>query len=362
MGRKSKREIEVGEKIGVVTVTGRVYNEARAEWEYVCRCRCGSEFKTRKDHLLKPRQGCRACINKVKADLDLAGTISEEEFNKRLEAKNFEKMQKKAVAEEKRKERVAEIERRRKAKQEEHERMLQKFKDSKLVSPIWVGQKFGRLTVIDTYVDSAKTYWICKCDCGNIVSKLAKLVKYGYSRSCGCLSKDILEHRKQNAKTHERLYGIWQGMKDRCNNPNNTNYHNYGGRGITICEKWQKSYRDFRDWAYRNGWTEDIPDNHQDALSIERINVNGNYCPENCCFIPLRCQCLNKRPYNERNKIITKKDKNMITIGFETKSEREWQNFYGVSNAMLAYRIKKLGMPIEKALSEPKYEWLKKKS
>lgn len=359
MSRNSNSEELIGRKIGVVEVTGRVYNVARKEWEYLCRCRCGNEFKCRKDHLREPRQGCRACISKVRVDLDLAGTISEEEFNKMLEVKNFEKMQKKALVE---KEKIARAEQRAVVKAERERQIAEKkhrFKDSRLFSPLWIGQKFNMLTVIDIHVDSGKTYWICECECGKIVTKLAKAVKFGHSGSCGCWSKDILEYRKQNAVTHERLYGIWQGMKDRCNNPNNSHYHNYGGRGITVCEKWKNSYQNFREWAYNNGWVEEITENYQDSLSIERIDVNRNYCPENCCFIPLRRQCLNKRPYSEREKIKTKKDRNMITIGIETKSEREWQKFYGVSNAMLDYRVKKLGMSIEKALSTPKYEWLK---
>lgn len=358
MSRNSNSEELVGRKIGVVEVTGRVYNVARKEWEYLCKCRCGNEFRCRKDHLREPRQGCRACISKVRVDLDLAGTISEEEFNKMLEAKNFEKIQKKALAE---KEKNARAEQRAVFKAERERQIAEKkrrFKDSRLTSQIWIGQKFNRLTVIDSHVDSGKTYWVCECDCGNFVTKLAKNVKFGHVISCGCKSRET----KGSAVTKERLYGIWQGMKCRCYYDKVETYKNYGGRGIKVCDEWKNSYPNFRDWAYNNGWTEEILENHQDSLSIERINVNGNYCPENCCFIPLNRQCLNKRPYSERNKIKTKKDRNMVTIGGETKSEREWQKFYGVSNAMLDYRVKKLGMTIENALSTPKHDWLRKKS
>lgn len=350
MGKTSKVEIAVGDKIGVVEVIRRVYNERRKEWEYVCRCRCGNEFRTRKDHLLKPRIGCKACVNKVKVDIDLAGTISEEEYNKVLEAKNFEKMQKKALKEKEKAERIEQIKLLRAERKRQIEEKKKKIYDSRLVSEIWIGQKFNRLTVIDTYADSGKTYWVCECECGNIVTKLAKSVKFGHFISCGCRSKEIM----RNAISKERLYSIWQGMKDRCLNSNNPNYHNYGGRGIKICDEWSNSYKNFKDWAYKHEWTEEIPENHRDVLSIERINVNGNYCPENCCFIPLWKQVYNKRPYCERNKIKTRKDRNLITINSETKSEREWQKIYNISDSTLRYRLS-LGMSIEEALTIDKY-------
>lgn len=357
MGRISKIEISVGDKIGVVEVIGRVYNQKRREWEYLCKCRCGNKFKTRKDHLLKPRVGCRMCINKVKADKDFSGIISEEEYKKMVYTKNFEKMQKKALREKEKQEKIEERKLLKIERQKQIEDKKNKFKNSRLTSAVWIGQKFNMLTVIDISVDSGKTYWTCECDCGNIVTKLAKSVKFGHFISCGCRSKEIM----RNATSKERLYSIWQGMKCRCYNSKSPNFKNYGGRNIKICDEWKNSYQNFRRWAYKNGWTEEMPKSHKDSLSIERKDVNGDYNPENCCFIELRNQCLNKRPYSECDKIKTKKDKNMITIDYVTKSEREWQNFYNISNATLNYRVKKLGMDVKTALTTPKYDWLKKK-
>ena len=347
MGKKC-RMFEIGEKIGVVDVVSRIYNEVRKEWEYICRCRCGNEFRARRDHLLKPRQGCRACINKVRADIDLAGTISEEDFQKRVDQKNFEKMQKRVFVEQ----RKAERSRLREERLSELEEKRKRFKDSRLTSPCWVGQKFGRLTVIDNCLIDGKTHWVLRCDCGNTVTKLAKFVKIGHYISCGCKSREI----SANAVYNERLYGIWNGMKDRCNNSNNPNYHNYGGRGISICRDWENDYRVFRKWAYENGWTEDMPEDHNDSLSIERINVNGNYEPSNCCFIPLREQSKNKRPYSECENKKTKKDFELIEINGKTKSLRDWQKFYNISDATMFYRKKVLKMSNLDALTTEKHD------
>ena len=347
MGKKC-RLFEIGEKIGVVEVVSRIYNEVRKEWEYVCRCRCGNEFRGRRDHLLKPRQGCRACINKVRSDIDLAGTISEEEFQKRVDQKNFEKMQKRVLIEQRKEER-AKVKEQRLADLEEKR---QKFKDSRLTNPCWIGQKFGRLTVIDSCRKSGQTHWVLQCDCGNTVTKLAKSVKVGHYISCGCKSREV----SQNAVTRERLYHIWQGMKSRCLYTKNLRYKNYGGRGISICNEWLNDYTAFREWAYKNGWTEDIPEDHNDSLSIERINVNGNYEPTNCCFIPFREQAKNKRPYSERDKIKTKKDYEMIEINGETKSLREWLEFYNISDSTMFYRKKTLKMSTIAALTPENHD------
>lgn len=335
MGRIAKM-LEVGAKIGVVTVVERVYNDVRKEWEYICECRCGNRFKSRRDHLLKPRMGCRACISKVNSDIDLANTISEEEFNKVVELKNSVKLEKRALIEKRKQERIE----KKKQREDELEEKRRRFKDTLLTSPLWIGQKFSRLMVVDSYMRNHETYWVLQCDCGNVVEKVARLVKNGHFISCGCISKEI----SVNAISNERLYAIWKGVKRRCLNKNHQNYHNYGGRGITICKEWRDSYKVFREWAYDNGWTEEIPDNHNNALSIERIDVNGNYEPSNCCFIPLWQQSKNKRPYSKREKIKTWKDKTMLDINGVVKSYREWQDFYGFTDGALNYRKKVMGL------------------
>lgn len=92
---------------------------------------------------------------------------------------------------------------------------------------------------------------------------------------------------KHHNLSKTRLYKIWNGMKQRCYNPNDTRYINYGARGISICDEWKHNFKAFYDWAMRNGY--------DDTLSIDRIDVNGNYCPENCCWETAAKQLRNKR-------------------------------------------------------------------
>lgn len=136
------------------------------------------------------------------------------------------------------------------------------------------GKQFGMLTVLYRDTDQGKgkkpvVKWICKCKCGAIISVKGDALRSGHTISCGCRKIKHMESYKHTT----RLYNIWKCMRQRCNNPNNPSYINYGGKGVKICEEW-KEYKNFRDWALSNGY--------QDHLSIDRINVDGNYEPNNC--------------------------------------------------------------------------------
>lgn len=157
------------------------------------------------------------------------------------------------------------------------------------------GNKYGMLTVLyKTSLKDAKGHalWLSRCDCGNL--KLLPKASYacGNTKSCGC---NTSEWKRQAHTTHgstpKRLHKIWEHMKWRCCNPNCEQYKNYGGRGITICAEWS-NYAAFREWALTHGYA--------DNLTIERIDVNGNYCPENCTFIPNEQQVLNRRPFKSK--------------------------------------------------------------
>lgn len=145
------------------------------------------------------------------------------------------------------------------------------------------GQVFGRLTVVcKSEKRKRRTFlWKCFCECGNIVYVLAGNLKSGSTRSCGCLRQETFTKHGQ-AGTH--LYSIWSSMIQRCENPKNKAYSRYGGKGITVCSAWHDA-KTFIDWAVEHGYTDTPKENRGKHCSIDRIDSNGNYCPENCRII-----------------------------------------------------------------------------
>lgn len=143
------------------------------------------------------------------------------------------------------------------------------------------GQRFGKLTVIKKSSQIGEPVkWECLCDCGNTTFVTTRNLKKGNTKSCGCLK---LKH----GLTQTRIYRIWKDMKQRCYNPNNKFYNNYGGRGIKICNEWYNDVNVFYNWAVNNGYN--------DSLEIDRINNNCGYSPENCRWITHQEQQYNKR-------------------------------------------------------------------
>lgn len=170
------------------------------------------------------------------------------------------------------------------------------------------GQRFGRLTVLERAPNQmvnlksgrkmSVTAWRCKCDCGGEKVIVGSSLKSGYTRSCGCLEK---ENRVKLLKTHgltdTRLHRIWSGMKARCNRKTCPAYPNYGGRGITVCSEWEHSFIEFYNWAISHGYRDD--------LSIDRINNDKGYSPDNCRWATRHEQRINQRP--RRKKYVQKK-------------------------------------------------------
>ena len=200
------------------------------------------------------------------------------------------------------------------------------------------GLQFGYLTVID-YAGSNKNgraIWICKCKCGKIHETLGKYLRDGSATSCGCRKLKILADTTKRQTTHgmsnTRLYQIWQGIRGRCNNPNDESYYNYGGRKIRICKDWDE-FINFYYWAINNGYSE--------GLTIDRINSNGNYDPDNCRWADYKTQGNNTR----RNHKLTYKG--------ITKTMAEWAELKGIKYSTLRGRINIYHWSVEKALETP---------
>ena len=162
------------------------------------------------------------------------------------------------------------------------------------------GVRYGRLTAIRR-IEGQR--WLCKCDCGAEVIADGRNLGSGHTKSCGCLK---IDHSKKMLTTHgeskTRLYGVWSGMIKRCYDVNCRAYRDYGGRGISICDEWRHDFVSFKNWASSTGYNPAAP---KGACTIERIDVDGNYCPENCCWIPLSEQAKNKRNSRRRSSCTT---------------------------------------------------------
>lgn len=177
------------------------------------------------------------------------------------------------------------------------------------------GQKFGRLTAVK-YL--GKSRWLCKCDCGNLTEVARGHLKTGHTKSCGCLQRDptTKKHYVTHDKSNTRLYTTYQGMKARCYRKSHKHYKDYGGRGITICDAWLNDFMSFYNWAIDNGYRE--------GLTIDRIDNNKGYSPDNCRFITHQ-----EQQNNRRNNVY-------ITYNSETKSINDWATELNV-NVMTLY-------------------------
>lgn len=210
-----------------------------------------------------------------------------------------------------------------------------------------IGKRFGRLVIIDyAYTKrygkgSSKTYWRCKCDCGN--EKVASLssMQCGYINSCGCLAKEVREKMAEEKTTHggykDRLYWIWHGMKSRCDK--DYGHAHYHEKGIKVCEEWANDYAVFREWALANGYDSNA-DKYQ--CTIDRIDNSGNYCPENCRWVNMTVQASN----TSQNHYLEYDGKRMTVT--------QWAKEIGIKPGTLFSRIHN-GWPIEDILSPSKF-------
>ncbi|MGI9491753.1 MAG: hypothetical protein ACR2QF_05050 [Geminicoccaceae bacterium] len=204
-----------------------------------------------------------------------------------------------------------------------------------------LGLKVGSLTVIE-FLGSRdqQKRWHCICKCGHKVEKTTKAINGAIRRksdiSCGCVALENVVRLGKSKRKHglsgTRLESIRNSMVRRCTQPWRDNYRYYGGRGIKVCDDWKNDPKAFYDWALSNGYKEN--------LSIERIDVDGNYEPSNCKFVPWE-----KQSANRRNNI-------KITFAGQTKCLTAWAREFGIRHHTLKARLNR-GWSIERALMEP---------
>jgi hypothetical protein len=184
-----------------------------------------------------------------------------------------------------------------------------------------IGEPFGRLTVLSRGKTNKHNniYWFCECSCGNIKEIMGKHLKSGKISSCGCYHKEVMSKLfKTHGMTGSSEYITWKSMKIRCYNPDSDRYDIYGGRGIVICDRWLNSFENFY---------EDMGLKPSEEHSIDRINVNGNYDPNNCRWATDEEQIINRRT----TKIEGKKEADHIRKEYATGefTRQEIADYYG---------------------------------
>lgn len=189
------------------------------------------------------------------------------------------------------------------------------------------GERFGRLVVIEANGKSRK----CKCDCGSIITVCrTSALTSGNTQSCGCLRKEITgNNRRKHGMCKTKVYAIWTSMIQRCTNPNNHKFKRYGGRGITVCQRWQESFEAFfQDMG-----------NPPFGYTLDRINNDGPYSPENCRWADDKTQARNR----SNNHILTHQG--------QSHTIAEWAEELNIPRTTISTRLR-LGWDDDKVLSE----------
>ena len=191
------------------------------------------------------------------------------------------------------------------------------------------GIKYGKLTCTDKFERRGKRiYWFCKCECGN--EKWVSAQNLLVAKSCGCSNKTS---HTIHGMTGTRIHETWNHMIQRCRNEKHPYFKDYGGRGITVCDEWlgTEGFIRFNEWAMTNGY--------QDNLTLDRIENDKGYSPNNCRWVDQLTQNNNKRS-NKR-----------YEYNGESHTISEWARIYGIKYTTLDTRLNKRGWDIEKALT-----------
>lgn len=169
-----------------------------------------------------------------------------------------------------------------------------------------LGKKFGRLQVV-RYCGIGKTkyaQWECLCDCGNFKIISSNHLVNRNTQSCGCLARENARKRLlKHGGGREKICTIWRDIINRCCNLRDRQYKDYGGRGIKICDEWLNDFNSFKKWALENGYKQEPLKNGKNKWTIDRINNDGNYEPNNCRWVDIKTQSNNRRT-NVRYKIL----------------------------------------------------------
>lgn len=205
------------------------------------------------------------------------------------------------------------------------------------------GQRYGRLVALnDTGKRSSRNaIWLFMCDCGNVVERKSGEVRRGACSSCGCLAREGASERMEQIRhlgtesstkhgmTGSREWVSWDSMKQRCTNEAHKSYHNYGGRGIKVCQEWIDSFEAFlKDMGER-----------PEGMTLERVDTDGNYCPENCVWATRKQQANNRRSNHD------------LVHGGITKTVKQWSEEKGISDKAILYRLK-AGWSVEDAINK----------
>ena len=201
-----------------------------------------------------------------------------------------------------------------------------------------VGNRYGKLIVLsktDRKTKDGHYYYNCQCDCGNTKEIIAKSLKRGLTKSCGCVRKETMS---THGLSQSRFYAIWEGMIDRVTNPENDRYTRYGGRGITICKEWN-DFSNFKNDMY-DSYCMHVKEFGENDTTIDRINTDGNYEFDNCRW------ATNKQQANNRSTNV------MIEWNGKTQSMKMWSEELNISYDTIRSRYKR-GWSVERIMTTP---------